>query len=178
MPDDFPVEGVELTHLLVVSDIGRAVAFYRDVLGLQETFRRELHGEWFEEVTGIADAVADCVFFDLPGGGARIELLCFRRPQGRAMEGLHCPFTIGVRHFAFLVEDLEDLLGRLRNAGVEPCSEPVTVPFPVGEKGLRKRLCYFHDPEGVLLEDDTAGEALGALRLELPPATEGGHLRR
>ena len=31
-------------------------------------------------------------------------------------------------------------------------SEPVTVPFPVGTESRDKRLCYFRDPEGVLLE--------------------------
>ena len=29
----FPEEGMELTHLLVVGELGRSVAFYRDVLG-------------------------------------------------------------------------------------------------------------------------------------------------
>jgi catechol 2,3-dioxygenase-like lactoylglutathione lyase family enzyme len=29
----FPSEGVELTHILVVADLGRAKSFYRDVLG-------------------------------------------------------------------------------------------------------------------------------------------------
>jgi catechol 2,3-dioxygenase-like lactoylglutathione lyase family enzyme len=29
----FPEAGVELTHILVVSDVGRSRAFYRDVLG-------------------------------------------------------------------------------------------------------------------------------------------------
>jgi hypothetical protein len=30
-------------------------------------------------------------------------------------------------------------------------SEPVEVPFAVGTLG-RKKLCYFHDPDGTLLE--------------------------
>jgi hypothetical protein len=30
-------------------------------------------------------------------------------------------------------------------------STPVEVPFAVGAMG-RKRLCYFHDPDGTLLE--------------------------
>ena len=30
---DFPVEGVELTHILVADDLERAVSFYTDVLG-------------------------------------------------------------------------------------------------------------------------------------------------
>lgn len=33
MTDTFPGDGVELTHILVVSDPERSVSFYRDVLG-------------------------------------------------------------------------------------------------------------------------------------------------
>jgi catechol 2,3-dioxygenase-like lactoylglutathione lyase family enzyme len=39
---EFPTEGVELTHLLVVSDIDRSRQFYRDVLGA--TVYREYGG--------------------------------------------------------------------------------------------------------------------------------------
>ncbi len=52
---------------------------------------------------------------------------------------------------AFTVASIEELVRRLRAMGVEPVSEPVTVPFAVGAMG-RKRLCYFHDPDGTLLE--------------------------
>jgi predicted enzyme related to lactoylglutathione lyase len=31
--NDFPIQGVELTCMLVVSDYARALTFYRDVLG-------------------------------------------------------------------------------------------------------------------------------------------------
>src|SRR2546423_14634772 len=33
MAAEFPADGMELTHLLVVSDLSRSVPFYRDVLG-------------------------------------------------------------------------------------------------------------------------------------------------
>ena len=42
MADDFPVAGVEVTQLLVVSDLARARAFYCDVLGA--TLFREYGG--------------------------------------------------------------------------------------------------------------------------------------
>ena len=35
MDGDFPAEGMELTHLLVVRDLARSRAFYRDVLGAE-----------------------------------------------------------------------------------------------------------------------------------------------
>ncbi len=36
MNQDFPVQGVEMSVLLVVGDLDRARAFYRDVLGATE----------------------------------------------------------------------------------------------------------------------------------------------
>jgi methylmalonyl-CoA/ethylmalonyl-CoA epimerase/glyoxylase I family protein len=56
----------------------------------------------------------------------------------------------GVRHFAFNVDDMDEAVARLQNAGVRFVSPPVTVPFAVN--GKTKRLCYFHDPDGTLLE--------------------------
>lgn len=59
MTTSFPGEGVELTHLLVVSDIEQSRAFYRDVLGA--TVYREyggssvvlnFQGSWLLLVTG------------------------------------------------------------------------------------------------------------------------------
>lgn len=59
MPSEFPVEGVELTTLLVVDDVVRARAFYTDVLGA-ELFREyggtsavvRFQGSWILLVTG------------------------------------------------------------------------------------------------------------------------------
>lgn len=33
MTSDFPISGMALTHILVVSDLNRAKKFYEDVLG-------------------------------------------------------------------------------------------------------------------------------------------------
>lgn len=59
MERQFPSAGVELTTLLVVSDIGRSCSFYRDVLGA-EIFREyggtscvlNFQGNWILLVTG------------------------------------------------------------------------------------------------------------------------------
>jgi catechol 2,3-dioxygenase-like lactoylglutathione lyase family enzyme len=53
---------------------------------------------------------------------------------------------------AFETDEMDALCARLHDADVNFVSPPVTVPFPVGPRRLKKRLCYFHDPEGVLLE--------------------------
>ena len=59
MPSSFPAEGMELTHILVVADVERARAFYRDVLGA-EVYREyggsscvlRAFGTWLLLVTG------------------------------------------------------------------------------------------------------------------------------
>jgi len=59
MTSDFPAEGMELTHLLVVRDVERSKAFYRDVLGA-EVYREyggtsvvlRFLGTWLLLVTG------------------------------------------------------------------------------------------------------------------------------
>ena len=59
MATPFPVEGMELTHILVVADVDRARTFYRDVLGA-EVYREyggsscvlRAFGTWLLLVTG------------------------------------------------------------------------------------------------------------------------------
>ncbi|GAA1235204.1 VOC family protein [Oryzihumus leptocrescens] len=58
-PDSFPAAGVELTHILVVSDLARSTSWYRDVLGA-DLFREyggtsavfRFRGAWLLLVTG------------------------------------------------------------------------------------------------------------------------------
>ena len=88
------------------------------------------------------------------GDGApktRIELLQFLAPDGVAFPENSLPNTRGVRHIAFNVESLDEVIEKLRKWDVKIVSEPVEVPFAVGNLG-RKRLFYFYDPEGNLLE--------------------------
>ncbi len=142
---------MRLDHVnIVVTDMARAEQFYGQVLGLRRGFERLLEGEWIERVTGQPGARAHCVFYQ-PEGGGRVELLQYLTPTGEPLPLNRHPHTPGLRHIAFEVEDLDALCQGLRAAGVELVSPPVEVPFRVADAG-HKRLCYFHDPEGVLIE--------------------------
>jgi catechol 2,3-dioxygenase-like lactoylglutathione lyase family enzyme len=144
---------MKIDHVnIVVQDLEQAVSFYGTVLGMEKTFEVLLEGEWIEEVTGIAGSRARCVFLSCPEQDFRLELLQYLWPRGERLEATSLPNTPGMRHMAFETDDMDALCARLRGAGARFVSPPVTVPFPVGEKKLKKRLCYFHDPEGVLLE--------------------------
>jgi len=134
---------------LVVWDMDTARAFYGSVLGLRETFNRTLEGPWIEAVSGVPGAVAHCVFFEAQSGEVRLELLQYLQPQDEFGPETR-PHAPGFRHIAFNVEDIDAWHNTLTAGGVTFVSPPVLVPFSVD--GRTKRLCYFRDPEGNILE--------------------------
>jgi catechol 2,3-dioxygenase-like lactoylglutathione lyase family enzyme len=138
---------------MVVSDLERSVRFYTGLLGFNESKRAHLEGEWIESIVGLKGVVADVAFIVAPAGEPRIELLCYKTPKGEAVPANSLANTIGIRHIAFRVDDIYAIVGKLQNAGVELLGEPVVVPETVVTHDAgHKTLCYFHDPDGVLLE--------------------------
>ena len=141
-----------LDHVnIVVSDLEVSIKFYAQVLQLERGFERTLEGAWIETLTGIEGVRAQCVFMENPRGGARLELLQFLSPHREICARHDWPATIGVRHIAWNVDDIDALLSRLELFGGVALSAPIEVPFAVGNLG-RKKLCYFRDPDDVLLE--------------------------
>ena len=123
------VRGLFETHL-TVRDLGRSVAFYRDVVGLP-------------------------VALELPERAAAFHWI---GGPGRAMLGLWSlgSAPMGMRlHIAFDVA-LDDVLAapdRLRSQGIEPLSffeEPADEPSVIG--WMPAAAAYFRDPDGHLLE--------------------------
>ena len=138
---------------LVVADLARMTAFYTRVLGLAETMRVTISGPWIDRTVGLTGVEAECVYLDLPTG-PRVELLRYNRPEAPRPVKLGDSNTPGLRHLAFRVTDIESAVERLRAAGVSFFSDVQRVPDSqvTYAGGVRKRLVYFHDPEGNLLE--------------------------
>jgi catechol 2,3-dioxygenase-like lactoylglutathione lyase family enzyme len=118
-----------LTHLLVVSDVGRATAWYRDVLGA-ELLREyggtsavfSFNGAWLLLVTG-GEPTPDKpdVSFAAPGEAGVVD-----------------------HSFTIRVEDCRAAYGVLRDRG----AEFLTPPYDWGAE-IR---CFFRDPDGHLFE--------------------------
>jgi catechol 2,3-dioxygenase-like lactoylglutathione lyase family enzyme len=137
---------------IVVTDLERSVEFYTKILGFTEKRRGHLEGEWIESVTGIKNICADVVFISIESG-PRIELLCYKTPEGKTYDANSLPNTTGLRHIAFQVDDMESAVKRLKDAGVRIVGGPASVPESViNHDSGRKTLCYFLDPDGTLLE--------------------------
>ncbi len=129
MSTDFPVEGVEVTQLLVVSDIERSKQFYRDVLGAE--FYREyggtscvfkLQGTWLLLVTG--------------GGPTEDKPeVSFVPPEN--------PHRVS-HQLTMRVPDCNAAYGILRERGAEFLTPPKDWGYEIR--------CFFRDPDGHLLE--------------------------
>ena len=138
---------------LVVSDLERSVKFYTELLGFRETKRAHLEGQWIESIIGLKNVYADVVYIVAPAGEPRLELLCYQSPRGKSTPDHSLPNTIGLRHIAFRVKDILATVKRLKGAGVPIIGETVAVPpNAVSHDAGQKILCYFLDPDGVLLE--------------------------
>jgi catechol 2,3-dioxygenase-like lactoylglutathione lyase family enzyme len=125
----FPGESMELTHILVVTDMPRATAFYRDVLGA--TLVREyggtssvfrFQGAWLLLVTGGGPTDdKPTVTFEPPVDPDRVS------------------HSMTIR-----VPDCRAAYETLRDRGTEFLAPPVTSPWEVR--------AFFRDPDGHLLE--------------------------
>jgi catechol 2,3-dioxygenase-like lactoylglutathione lyase family enzyme len=126
---DFPTDGMELTHLLVVADLDRSRVFYRDVLGAELT--REYGGtsavlrfldSWLLLVTGgpPTEDKPDVTFTPPEDPGTASHEMTIRVPDCRAA------------------------YETLRSRGAEFLTPPVEYDWEVR--------CFFRDPDGHLLE--------------------------
>ncbi|MBB5716403.1 glyoxylase I family protein [Sphingomonas aerophila] len=116
-------------HVAVIcSDYARSRRFYAEVLALpviREVYREE-RSSW------------KC---DLDAGNAQIELFSFPDPPPRPSR----PEAQGLRHLAFVVDDLDGAVRRLTGLGVD-CEEVRVDPY------TDRRFTFFADPDGLPLE--------------------------
>lgn len=144
----------QIDHInIVVHDLEKMTSFYCGVLGLRVSKRVTISGDWIEQVVGLKGVEADVVYLD-PPLGPRVELIRYRKPEREAPAGLGESNTPGLRHMAFKVDDIDALVRSLTKAGVKFFSKVQLVPASqvTYAGGVKKRLVYFHDPEGNLLE--------------------------
>jgi catechol 2,3-dioxygenase-like lactoylglutathione lyase family enzyme len=147
---------MKLDHVnVVVSDIDRSVAFYTR-LGLTKSMDTFISGAWVANVIGIQDENlrARVVFMDPDAGNARLELIQYLTPQGQAVSVNSRSNTMGVRHFALVVDDIHKIYAELLTEGVTFFSEPqeVTGNPVVAARIGRKTQVYLLDPDGVIVE--------------------------
>jgi catechol 2,3-dioxygenase-like lactoylglutathione lyase family enzyme len=129
---------------IIVDDLTAAKAFFVD-LGLDVQGEGELEGELVDRVVGLNDVKTAIVMLGAPDGQTNIELVKFYQPTDE--KGMQQPSanTLGIRHIAFVVEDIDAVVAKLKEKGVAAFS-------PVQRYGDLYKLCYVRGPEGIVLE--------------------------
>ncbi|MBO8132589.1 MULTISPECIES: VOC family protein [Dickeya] len=121
---------LDVHHIAIIaSDYERSKRFYCDVLGftLQQEVYRAARDSWKGDLA--------------LNGAYLIELFSFPSPPARVSR----PEACGLRHLAFAVDDIEQAVIALNEAGVD--CEPVRTDEYTG-----RRFTFFADPDGLPLE--------------------------
>ncbi|MBF9071928.1 VOC family protein [Streptacidiphilus fuscans] len=129
---------------VVVEDMDAAVAFFAE-LGLKREGEATLSGSWVESVVALDGLRCDIVMMRTPDGHGALELTKFHAPAVISPEPRPAPLnTLGLRRIMFEVDDLDDVIARLRTRGGE-------LVGGVEQFEDVYRLCFLRSPEGILL---------------------------
>jgi catechol 2,3-dioxygenase-like lactoylglutathione lyase family enzyme len=129
---------------IVVDDLAAATAFFVE-LGLELQGGQSVEGGWVDRVVGLEGVRAEIAMMQTPDGHGQLELAKFHAPPGPGSER-HAPAnTPGIRHLAFVVDDIDAVLASLRASGAELVGE-------VERYRDSYRLCYVRGPEGIIVE--------------------------
>ena len=98
-----------------------------------------------DRVVGLDDVRADIAMMRTPDGHSRVELTKFHRPPAVRSEPHPAPAnTLGLRRIMFAVDDIDDVVARLRNHGAELLDE-------IAQYEEIYRLCFLRGPEGIII---------------------------
>ena len=132
----------------VVSDMERALVFYRDVLGLREQRNMVLEGDIVTQLTGFENAKVHVVYL---GNDLRhaVELVHFLEPA--VIAGSTPPRNrVGTAHLGLIVDDVDAFYKDLSGRGMEFVNPPALRPGAVYP--WARKVCYVYDPDGNMLE--------------------------
>jgi catechol 2,3-dioxygenase-like lactoylglutathione lyase family enzyme len=140
------ITGVHHTSF-TVADLERSLVFFRDVLGLEVLFTREVRDDYFGRIVGLPGAVVKAALLRLPGATHRVELFQYMSPSGKAHQPRPC--DPGSCHLSFLVDDLPALHKDLKAKGADFVGDPVLITAGPNQGAYG---VYLRDPNGILIE--------------------------
>ena len=100
---------------------------------------------YVDRVGGLNDVCADIAMMRTPDGHSRVELTKFHTPPAVRAEPESAPAnTLGIRRIMFAVDDIDDVVARLRSHGAELVGE-------IAQYEDIYRLCFLRGPEGIII---------------------------
>jgi catechol 2,3-dioxygenase-like lactoylglutathione lyase family enzyme len=130
--------------LIVVDDLEAAKAFFAE-LGMELEGEATNEGLWVDRVVGLEGVRCDLAMMRTPDGHGRLELAKFHTPPAVRAEPEDAPANaLGLRRIMFTVDDVDDVVARLRSHGGELVGE-------IAQYENSYRLCFLRGPEGIII---------------------------
>jgi catechol 2,3-dioxygenase-like lactoylglutathione lyase family enzyme len=130
--------------LIVVENLEAAKAFFVE-LGMELEGETTVEGPSVDRLIGLQNVRATLALLRTPDGHGRIELDKFHTPAAIRTGPVDVPVNaLGIRRIMFTVDDMDDVVARLRAHGAEPVGDVVQYED-------RYRLCYVRGPEGIIV---------------------------
>ena len=128
---------------ITVADLDTATAFFVG-LGLEVEGRTFVEGEFLDTVSGIPNSRTEVVMLQSPGGGSKIELASFVRPDHTPGSPDAMANELGLRNVCFDVDDLKAAVDRLAADGYG-------LVGGIGQYENVWRMAYVRGPEGIVV---------------------------
>src|SRR4051812_34637967 len=130
--------------LIVVEDLEAAKAFFAE-LGMELEGEATNEGRWVDRVVGLDGVRSDLAMRRPPDGHGRVELAKFPPPPAVRAEPASAPANaLGIRRIMFAVDDIDDVVARLRGHGGELVGE-------IAQYEDIYRVCFLRGPEGIII---------------------------
>jgi catechol 2,3-dioxygenase-like lactoylglutathione lyase family enzyme len=128
---------------ITVADLDAATAFFVG-LGLEVEGRTFVEGEFLDTVSGIPDSRTEVVMLRPPGGGTRLELARFLRPDHLPGSPVAMANELGLRNVCFEITDLQETVDRLAADGYG-------LVGGIGRHEDSWLMAYVRGPEGIVV---------------------------
>lgn len=135
---------IEMNNVgIVVENLDNAIKFFTEI-GLEVEGRMMVEGEWAGRVTGLGNQSVEIAMMVTPDGHSRLELSRFVSPKTVSDHRIAPVNALGYLRVMFRVDNLDELLSRLKKQGFEIVGEVVNY------ENIYK-LCYIRGAEGILV---------------------------
>lgn len=133
------VDGTDITRI----GSSAAKAFFTE-LGLELEGEATVEGNTVDRLVRLEGVRSDIAMMRTPDGHGRLELTKYHTPPSRDGDPRAPVNTLGIHRIMFAVEDIDDILDRLRPHGAELIGELVRYENSY-------RLCYLRGPAGIIV---------------------------
>lgn len=128
---------------ITVADLDATLEFFVS-LGLEIEGRMFMEGEFVDTVIGIPNSRSEIATLLFPGGGTKLELSSFARPEHQPGSPTAMSTEIGLRNIAFEVEDLQSMVDQV-------VADGYSLVGGIGEWENAWRMTYVRGPEGIIV---------------------------